>query len=141
MFPTGYALGHSIFVAVPIGLVILAVSRHTDRMPFAIAGVVGYWSHLLADVLDPLRYAAPPAPGRVLWPFVAHTPYEQDLGLGRGLAYLENFLASLQSMDPVTVVVLYLLIPLGTVILWIYDGGPGLAALVRVVQSHRRRKR
>lgn len=131
VFPTGYALAHSVFLALPVGLLVVVWGVHAGRHRLGIAFSVGYWSHLAADVLDPLRYGEPPAPRRVLWPAVTGAPYEQDLGLGRGLAYLGDFLVSLGSLDPITLVVVYLLLPLGTVALWVSDGVPGLALIIR----------
>jgi hypothetical protein len=133
VFPTGYALGHSVFLAVPLGVGLLAWGVRDDRKQVAVAFVVGYWAHLVADVLDPLRYGATPLPGRVLWPVVAQAPYERDLGFGRGLAYLTEFLTTLGSMDPFSLVVVYLLLPIGTVAVWLWDGMPGLTPIVRVI--------
>lgn len=133
VFPTGYALGHSMFFAVPVGAVVLTAGLRVDRGRIGVAFVVGYWSHLVTDVLDPLRYGDAPLPERVLWPVVPGTPYEQDLGLGRGVAYLADFLGAFGSMDPVTLVVAYLLLPFTTVALWIRDGAPGLGFVGRRV--------
>lgn len=137
MFPTGYALGHSALVAVPVGALVLALGARTEHRRPAVAFVVGHWSHLVVDVLDPLRYGDPPLPGRVLWPVVRGTPYEQDLGIGRGVTYLADFVAALRTMDPLTLVVLYLLLPLVTVLVWVLDGAPGPGLLVRAVRSSR----
>lgn len=137
VFPTGYALGHSALVAIPVGALVLAAGVRAARGRLAVAFVVGYWAHLISDVMNPLRYLAPPAPERVLWPLVSGTPYDRDLGLGRGVAYLGDFLVSLLSMDPVTLVVVYLLLPAGTAILWIRDGAPGVALVARVLDPVR----
>lgn len=139
VFPTGYALGHSVFFAIPVGLFVFGWSVRADRRRLGVAFAVGYWSHLASDVLDPLRHGGAPSPRRVLWPAVSGTPYEEDLGLGRGVAYLGDFLASLGSLDPVTLVVVYLLLPLGTVALWVSDGAPGLAPFAEA--AHRIRHR
>jgi len=135
VFPTGYALGHSALVAVPVGLVALAAGVRTDRRRLSVAFVAGYWSHIVTDVFDPLRRGDAPLPGRALWPVVTDTPYRQDLGLSRGLTYLSEFLHSLATMDPLTLVVLYLPLPLGTVAVWILDGAPGLSLFARVIRE------
>lgn len=132
-FPSGFAIGHSAFVAVPIGLgVILAGYRH-DRPAWGIAFVVGYWAHLLGDVMNPLRNGESIRPERVLWPVFEAEPYEAQLGLGRGLTYLEGFISELAMMPPTDVVLLYLLLPAATVTLWILDGAPGVAFSARSV--------
>lgn len=137
VFRTGHALGHSVFVAAPLSLLAAALAVRRDRPRLGIAFVVGYWSHILSDVLDPLRYGEPPMPERALWPLVIGGPYEEDLGLARGLEYLERFLASLATTDSLTLVVVYLLLPLGTVALWVSDGMPGLGPLVGLVGKNR----
>lgn len=131
VFTTGFALGHSVFLAVPVGVLALGWADRAGRRRLGVAAIIGYWSHLAADVLDPVRYGEPPAPDRVLWPVVTGPPYDRPLGLGRGVAYLAAFLDSLSSLDPVTVLVVYLLLPLGTIALWLADGVPGLAAIGR----------
>ncbi|WP_096388806.1 metal-dependent hydrolase [Halopenitus persicus] len=141
VFPSGYALGHSVLVALPIGALVLAAGVCTARRRAAVAFVVGYWAHLIADVMNPLRYRARPAPERVLWPLVPGTPYDQDLGLGRGVAYLGDFLVTLQSMDPATLVVVYLLLPAGTALLWLHDGAPGVGVVVRILDPDRELRR
>lgn len=138
VFPTGHALGHSVLVALPVGALAVAAGVRTDRRRLAAAVVVGHWSHIAADVFDPLRRGEPPMPERALWPLVTGTPYEQDLGLARGLAFLGEFLGSLSTMDPLTLVVLYLLLPLATVAVWAIDGAPGLGLLARAVRDSAR---
>ena len=135
LFPTGYALGHSAFVAIPVGVALLALGVRSGRSGVAGAFVVGYWSHLVADVLDPLRRGEAPLPERVLWPVVAGQPYEEDLGLGRGVAYLEAFVRAAGSMDPLALVVLYLFLPLTMALVWLADGAPGLALFTRPARA------
>ncbi|TQQ79324.1 metal-dependent hydrolase [Halonotius terrestris] len=126
IFTTGSALGHSLLFAVPLGLLIGVAAVRTDRRALGAGFVVGYWSHLVGDVVNPLRYGDPIAVDRVLWPFVAQEPYDQDLGLGRGLVYFGELFESLLSIDSVTLVVAYLLLTLATVALWFADGAPGV---------------
>lgn len=135
LFPTGYALGHSVFVAIPVGVALLAFGVRSERTEVAAAFVVGYWSHLAADVLDPLRRGERPLVERVLWPVVSDTPYQEDLGLERGLAYLEAFVAAAGSMDPLSLLLFYLLLPLATAAVWLLDGAPGLPLITRPVRT------
>lgn len=134
LFPSGYAIGHSALVALPVGLVLLAAAHRTERVGIGVGFVAGYWSHLVADVLDPLRYGDDPIVGRVLWPVVEGRPYEHDLGLRRGLVYLERFVRELASMEPGSILLVYLALPFVTVLLWVFDGSPGLAAVVHAVR-------
>lgn len=138
-FPSGYAVGHSAFVALPLGLAVLVAGRRLDHKRWAVGFVVGYWAHLSADVANPLRNGNPVAPGRVLWPVVEADPYATDLGLGRGLAYLDDLLAELATMPPADILLVYLLLPGATVTLWVLDGAPGVAVLARAAGGVRSR--
>lgn len=137
VFPSGYAVGHSAFVAVPVGLLVLVLARRVERPRLGVAFVVGYWSHLVADVLGPLRDGRGPMVSRVLWPVVEAHPYRQDFGLSRGLVYLGRFLSDLPSMDLTSVLLLYLALPLATLVLWIIDGSPGFSAIASAVRGSR----
>ena len=132
VFRTGSALGHSLLFAVPIGLLVGVAAVRTDRRALGAGFVVGYWSHLVGDVVNPLRYGDSLAVDRVLWPFVAQEPYEQDLGLSRGLVYFGDLFESLLAIDSVTLVAGYLLLPLTTLVLWLADGAPGSGLLGRL---------
>ncbi len=134
LFPSGYAVGHSALIALPVGFGVLLFTRRTVRARLGITFLAGYWSHLVADILDPLRYGRGLSWQRVLWPVVDTAPYAQDYGLLRGLVYLERLLSDLASMEPTSVLVLYLALPLGTILLWIADGSPGLSAIVRAIK-------
>ena len=129
VFPTGYALGHSAFVALPVGTAVLVAGRARDRFRLAAPVVAGYWAHLAADVANPIRTGDGPLIERVLWPAVRGTPYEDDLGAGRGIAYLVEFVGSVAASDPATLLVGYALLPLVTLAVWVADGLPGIAPL------------
>jgi len=134
-FPSGYAVGHSAFVALPLGVAAVVVARRAARPDLGAAFAVGHWSHLAADVLSPLRGGDGPSVSRVLWPIAEVRPYGTDYGLRRGAVYVERFVAELSAMDLTAVVLLYLLVPLGTLALWALDGAPGARPVVRAVDG------
>lgn len=137
-FPTGHAIGHSAFVAVPVGLGVLHLGRRHGHSQVGAAILVGYWSHLLTDVVNPLRYGSSVSPGRVLWPVVEADPYTTNYGLGRGLVYFEALYAELSTMSLSSVILLYLLLPAAMIGLWLLDGAPGLGLAGRTVDGVRR---
>jgi hypothetical protein len=136
-FPTGFAVGHSVFVAVPACLAVLWAARRRGRPDLGGGFVVGVLSHLGGDLLSPLRSGGTVAVGRLLWPVSTQAPYESDRGLRRGIAYLERFLADLSAMDAGAVGPSVLL-SAATVLLWLRDGRPGPALLWRGVGRLRR---
>jgi len=138
-FPSGYAVAHSVFVAVPFGVGALALGRHLDRQWLGIAFVVGYWSHLLGDALNPLRTGGRAGIERVLWPFVEVAPYDVDYGIGRGIVYLREFVAAIAAMDPLDMLLLYVLLPATTLAVWALDGAPGSTIPTRIGSAVRER--
>jgi len=129
LFPTGYAVGHSALVAVPAGVALVAAAVRRGRGRVATAFVFGYWSHLVADLFSPLRTGDGVGWDRVLWPVVERQPYGDDLGLGRGLLYLLEYLADVGRSDLQTLLVVHLGLTALTVALWLCDGAPGLDVL------------
>lgn len=137
LFPSGFSLAHSVFVAVPLIAAAVIGTRKRGRTELGIAFAVGYGSHLVGDVVGPIRSGASIALSRVLWPLVTHPPYDHDYGLvGRTLVYLEAFTGTLGSADPV-VLTLYLALPVAALLLWIADGLPGVATVHRLLRPSR----
>lgn len=131
LFPSGYAIGHAVLVAVPVGVAVVALAARRGREAEGIAFTTGYWSHLVGDVLNTLRFDQGLGVDRVLWPLVEQSPYGTDYGLARGLVYLSEFVRELQMEDPTTIVVLYVVLPLPGLVLWVLDGTPGVRGLYR----------
>jgi hypothetical protein len=131
VFPTGYAIGHSVFVAVPVGLLLLAAYWSARTGAF----VAGYWSHLLGDIVDPIRSGGAVTVSRVLWPIFIGEPYEESLGLGRGVVYFTEFVRELPETDLTSPAILYLLLPAFALLIWLVDGAPGVGACRRLVSS------
>lgn len=127
--PHGYAVGHSVFVAVPVGLAAVLVAAYRGRLAAGLAGAVGWWSHLAGDVLVGLATENPYALARVLWPVATLPPLGREAtGLGRVLYFLDNWLALLRATDS-TVVYLVYFGPLAVaLLLWLVDGAPGVPA-------------
>jgi membrane-bound metal-dependent hydrolase YbcI (DUF457 family) len=133
VFSDGTALAHSIFVAVPIVALAVALDRGRSPRRYAPAVAIGYLSHLLADAAYPLLAGGGSfAVSVMLWPLVpggdSVTGFVSKFGdlfvdflfflaTPRGLAYL--------SME--------LLLVGGAVALWARDGRPGLEPLVAPV--------
>lgn len=130
LFPSGYALAHSVFVAVPVGLAVALAATRRGRTMAGVAFGVGYWSHLLGDVVNPLRGGGGLAVGAVLWPLARPAPYQHDYGLlGRTVRYLQQFASALTTGADLPLLVVSFGLVLGALALWIADGAPGVAGL------------
>lgn len=133
LFPTGYAVGHSALVAIPLGLAALAAGVRRDRVGPATAFVVGYWSHLAGDVFSGVLLGDGPAYGVVLWPLVERAPYATEYGaVERGLVYLREFATAAATAErPLALIAVYLAPGCLALLLWLLDGGPGLRTVTR----------
>lgn len=119
----GYGPGHSVFVAVPVGALVVALAARRDRLPVGAAFAVGYWSHLVGDVLVALVHESPYVLARVTWPLSDLPPYESRLGaLDRASHYFVEWVQGIG----VAVVLTYLAVLGAVVALWLADGTPGL---------------
>lgn len=139
LFPQGYSVAHSMFVAVPLGLLVLAVAVWRRRTGYGLAFVVGYWSHIVGDILFGLLTRNPFTFDRVLWPVVTLPPYTTDLsGLARVEAYIISFINFFADEGPTAVLVL-LAVYFGPVLLafvvWLMDGAPGVAELRKLLTT------
>jgi hypothetical protein len=133
VFSSGYAIGHSIFFAVPLSIAAGLVASARGRPRYGWAFGIGYLLHLPADVLPTqLRTGRSPV-HRIIWPF---QPDENDgetgtTGESDDSGFAETFVENIteyalyvsQSPDsPYTWLVLGL--PILGLLLWIYDGMP-----------------
>lgn len=125
VFPGGYGLAHSVFVAGPVGLAALAIAARRDRLGFGLALAIGYWSHLVGDVLAAAVLDNPYAVSRVLWPLVSLPSAHTSLSLfARFRYYLGESVALLEHTQDPLVVLLYFGPLLAAVTLWLADGAP-----------------
>lgn len=139
LFPTGYAVGHSVFTFAAIVAAAAAVRRR-EGGELAGAVVVGWGTHLLGDVLYPVLFDRGVAVERVLWPLVTLSPYENRLGLlARTLLYLQRHAARVLSGEVSTAVAVQVGLVLLVALLWLYDGAPGVRFLIATSGSSDRR--
>jgi hypothetical protein len=124
VFSSGYAIGHSVFVAVPVGIAALVVAFRRDRLGLGLAVTVGYWSHLFADVMLAVVFGNRYTVSRVLWPAVALPGSNSRLGTFEQVRYyFGEFLELLAAGNPVVFIVFFGPLLLAAA-LWIVDGAP-----------------
>ncbi len=141
LFESGYALGHSIFFAVPLSIAVgvFAYRRGHPRKGWAFA--IGYLLHTPFDIIpNYIRYGVAPI-DRALWPLRRAGEGQRDAGGFREsftdnmASYASVILEQLTSGEPSP----YLLFLLGlfafAFLLWIYDGMPVLSETVEYLSE------
>lgn len=127
IFETGYAVGHSIFVAVPVSIAALLVARHRNRVRVGIAFAFGYLSHLLGDLIPPFLREGEVPFERILWP-IAQPPQSHEHGsfLDGASHYLDVYHAVIVGGEFDLVILVQVGFVVLGFVLWIADGYPGL---------------
>jgi hypothetical protein len=127
VFPTGYSVAHSVFVAVPVAVAVALVAWRWNRLAVGVAFVVGYWSHLVGDLLVGAVTEQQYVIERVLWPVATLPPYAVRMSaFDRGLEYFTEFVAHLRATNDPTLLLLYLGPFVAAFVIWIVDGMPGI---------------
>ncbi len=134
VYATGYGATHSVLVAGPVLLGVLAVAVHYGRPRLGAGYVVGHASHMLADAINPLRNGRPPEFERLFWPFSDFETYSHDYGIvERALHYFGEFLFLMTRPEHVGLVLVYLSLFVFVAAVWAFDGLPGVGTLYRLV--------
>jgi hypothetical protein len=131
VLPGARSLAHSLFVAVPVCLVVLGVAyavrrprRH--RVGNAFAFSIGYASHLLGDALPALLRGNYERLTFLFWPRFPLPSYD---GVDAVFANLADIVASPTAY--LATGSYRVAIVLAVVVLWVDDGSPGLAGVGR----------
>ncbi|MEM4780837.1 MAG: metal-dependent hydrolase [Halalkalicoccus sp.] len=136
VFDGGYAIGHSIFFAVPLSILVGVLAHRWGRTHVGLAFCVGYLLHLPSDLLPQYVRDGTVPTERILWPIErAESPDHGGLVDGFFANFLP-YLTELGGMEPTP----YLYAQFGlagfALLLWIYDGMPVVRELL--VGTHRR---
>ncbi|MFC6873710.1 metal-dependent hydrolase [Halobellus marinus] len=132
VFESGHAAAHSVFVAVPASILIIAVGKRYQREQIGIAFAIGHLLHLVGDVLPvslsrEMVYLAP-----VLWPVAPNRVIIDRGSFTDGVrTLLSEYVAQLLTLDVTAVIALQIGSVIIGVVLWILDGRPGLV-LVKI---------
>lgn len=121
----GRTVGHSLLFAVPLGIVVYLLATRLDRRLLGVAFVVGYGSHIAADVPWHVLSGDFHELGFLFWPVAEMPPYTGVKPLGT-VAGTE-----------VTTLWLEAVIVVLAVAAWIRDGTPGLGVLRRALVDRR----
>ncbi|SDR30536.1 metal-dependent hydrolase [Natronobacterium texcoconense] len=127
VFETGYALGHSIFFAIPLAIVVGFLARSWGRTRTGVAFGLGYLLHLPADVVDGYVRGGELEWGIVLWPVApVETPptHTHEGFLAEFTRLFAGYFDQLLAGDLSTYLWLQVGIAVLTALLWVYDGVP-----------------
>ena len=117
VLPVGRAIGHSLLFVGPLVIVVLYLTRMIGRGELGIAFAIGYGSHLAADIPWHLLSGEYHELGFLFWPITTMPPYTgvKTIWMGAGLE--------------ITTLWLEAVIGLIGVIVWWFDGRPGIGIL------------
>ncbi|WP_306052085.1 metal-dependent hydrolase [Natronococcus wangiae] len=147
LIPSGRSLAHSVFVAVLLALVVLAVARRHEATPLGAAFAIGYLSHLATDTVSLYPGGSVSLAG-VLWPIIIYQPSAERIGDSSSEAtepvaggvveqtgdILSGAYPSLVALEPTGEVLVRLGIVALAGVVWLHDGCPGLRELRRVIR-------
>lgn len=126
--PSGYGPAHSIFVAVPITVVVYLLARRVGRGRLGAAFGFGYLLHLVGDVIPISVRLGEVHYDHLLWPLVRSEHVHGHATFGDAFWYhLDQYLAELVTMDPSTMIIVQIGLAIGGLAMWLIDGCPGIA--------------
>ncbi|MFP8891074.1 metal-dependent hydrolase [Natrialbaceae archaeon A-CW2] len=124
IFSSGYAIGHSIFFAVPISTAIFLLTLIVGRPRFGWAFGIGYLLHLPADVIPIYVQEGRMPLERILWP-MSSLDGRSEVGFTEAFAATnDQYLQSLAELNQSPYMQAVALLMLGGFLLWVYDGMP-----------------
>jgi hypothetical protein len=122
---TGYAIGHSVFFAVPLVVAVGVWAASAEQRRVGVAFGVGYLLHLPADIVFQMTGGSGVHLEIVLWPIATFGEVEATNGfLWESLRRIELFRADLFAGDLSTYMWAQLVITVLVFCLWLYDGAP-----------------
>lgn len=130
VLPSARSLMHSVLVAVPVSVFVLALAVHRDRSAAGLAFVVGYTSHLFGDALPKILNGHYQDIHFLLWPAIPNTLNDDPASV------LNSFREILS--DPMTYATsgsYRTAILVSVVLLWASDGFPGAVGVGQYLRN------
>lgn len=129
--PTGYSIGHSLFVFLPLCAGIGWLAIRSNRLQLGLAVAVGYGSHLIGDIIYAVLLEGAPI-SRVLWPVVTPPARQHPVGFVTQVRrYLNELLVNLLAFEDLGLILMQITLFLFVFSLWLVDGVPGIRPLLR----------
>ncbi len=131
VFETGYALGHSVFFAVPLAITVGWLARTVGRPRLGVAFGLGYLLHLPADVLPAYVTRGEFPIERILWPVRTAAPDSQRRDfLGQAAEMIVGYWQGIVAGELSTYEWGVFGLSAFVFALWLYDGAPVLRELL-----------
>ncbi|WP_254767743.1 metal-dependent hydrolase [Salinilacihabitans rarus] len=128
---SGYAVGHSVFAALPLAVAAGLLSRRAGRPRLGVAFGLGYLLHLPGDLVLPAVTGRGVPLVRLLWPVATVEAGGPPAGFAEGfLTMVGGFGARLVAGDLAATESAGLGLVGLTFLLWLYDGAPLLRDLL-----------
>ena len=127
VFDSGYAVGHSIFFAVPLAIFVGTIAHAATRPRAGLAFGLGYLSHPLADVVDSVFRQGLLQVDLMLWPIVSVDGQPPGPGvLEVFVHYFGRYWSAVLAGDLSTYLVLQFGLAGVVLVVWLADGAPVL---------------
>ncbi|EMA58514.1 metal-dependent hydrolase, partial [Halorubrum lipolyticum] len=133
LIPSGRSLAHSLVFLAGLSVIVWLLATRSGRRPEAGAFLVGYLTHVLADVLPAALAGEWAKLGTLLWPITPVFRYPDELDRSIIGFFLELRPAELVSLELGVTIVAFAL--------WVVDGAPGIGTAVRFVRRRVERLR
>ncbi|WP_410767560.1 metal-dependent hydrolase [Haloferax sp. DFSO60] len=139
IFPGGISVAHSVFVSIPLALLVVLVSRRYGVTTVGVAFALGYLSHIPADLFySGFFFGNYGALDSFLWP-LSHSGETATNGFfGQVWYYLSRFIFYLRRPEALAYLLFELVLVGSAFVLWIADGKPGVELLKRSLTEIRR---
>ncbi|OLZ41039.1 hydrolase [Natrinema saccharevitans] len=130
VFEAGYAIGHSLFFAVPLSILVGTIARRVGRARIALAFPIGYLLHLPSDILYSYASERVLYVEIVLWPIAVVPGDSAGRGfLGAFELLFGRYVRTLLAGDVSTYVWIQFGLAGIAFLVWLYDGLPVLRDL------------
>jgi hypothetical protein len=126
-------LAHSVFTAIPLTLVLLAVGYRRGWFGVSVGFSVGYLLHLPGDVFYDVILGSEPSYDKVLWPLVSGDVQSNVDLLALLTRFFDRYAEFILSPAGLPYLLGEVALVGGAVVLWLIDGRPGLGVLRRLL--------
>lgn len=121
MIPSGRSLAHSLLFVAVLALVVWLLADRYDGWEAATAFLLGYFTHIVADVVPAAMAGEWAKLGSLLWPLTPAYRYPGEMD--------RNILGFFLDLDAGILLTVEGGLTVLAIVLWVADGRPGLATL------------